>query len=55
MRLVSLSCDPVYTFSIDGHSMTIIEVDGVNHEPLEVDSIDIFAGTKILLLDSICH
>ena len=26
-RLVSLSCDPNYTFSIDKHDMTIIEGD----------------------------
>ncbi|KAI1790089.1 laccase LCC3-3 [Ganoderma leucocontextum] len=43
-RLVFISCDPSFTFSIDGHSMTIIEVDAVNHEPLAVDSIQIFAG-----------
>jgi hypothetical protein len=46
LRLVSISCDPAFTFSIDGHQMTIIEVDGVNHQPLVVDSIQIFAGTK---------
>ncbi|KAJ7159659.1 laccase 2 precursor [Mycena filopes] len=45
-RLVSMSCDPDFTFSIDGHSMTIIEVDGVNHKPLTVDSIRIFAGQR---------
>nr|AFD97049.1 laccase 2 [Coprinus comatus] len=45
-RLVSISCDPNYVFSIDGHSMTIIEVDGVNVEPLTVDSIQIFAGQR---------
>jgi len=45
-RLVSVSCDPNYTFSIDGHSMTIIEVDGVNSQPLTVDSIQIFAGQR---------
>jgi hypothetical protein len=28
--------------SIDQHSMTIIEVDGVNHQQLTVDSIQIF-------------
>ena len=28
-RLLSLSCDPDHTFSIDGHTMTIIEVDGI--------------------------
>ncbi|KAJ3576543.1 hypothetical protein NP233_g343 [Leucocoprinus birnbaumii] len=45
-RLVSISCDPNYTFSIDGHTMTIIEVDGINTKPLLVDSIQIFAGQR---------
>ncbi|KAF9461177.1 laccase 2 [Collybia nuda] len=45
-RLVSLSCDPNYVFSIDGHVMTIIEVDGVNVHPVTVDSIQIFAGQR---------
>ncbi|GLB41430.1 putative multicopper oxidase family protein [Lyophyllum shimeji] len=45
-RLVSISCDPNYVFSIDGHTMTIIEVDGINVQPLEVDSIQIFAGQR---------
>ena len=43
-RLVSISCDPSFTFSIDGHQMTIIEVEGTNVKPLTVDSIDIFVG-----------
>ncbi|KAF7290430.1 Laccase I [Mycena chlorophos] len=45
-RLVSMSCNPDWVFSIDGHQMTIIEVDGVNHKPLTVDSLDIFAGQR---------
>ncbi|KAJ3509349.1 hypothetical protein NLJ89_g5269 [Agrocybe chaxingu] len=45
-RLVSTSCDPNHTFSIDGHTLTIIEVDTVNTVPLEVDSIQIFAGQR---------
>ncbi|KAJ6463685.1 laccase [Mycena vitilis] len=45
-RLVAISCDPNYIFSIDGHSLTIIEVDGVNHKPLTVDSLQIFAGQR---------
>ncbi|KAI0820681.1 laccase [Trametes gibbosa] len=45
-RLLSLSCDPNYVFSIDGHNMTVIEVDAVNHEPLVVDSIQIYAGQR---------
>lgn len=43
---MSISCDPNYTFSIDNHTFTIIEVDGVNHEPLVVDSLQIFAGQR---------
>nr|BBB89276.1 laccase [Grifola frondosa] len=46
IRLISMSCDPNFTFSIDSHNMTIIEVDGVNHEPLDVDSLQIFAGQR---------
>ncbi|KAJ7601795.1 laccase [Mycena polygramma] len=45
-RLVSLSCDPNFIFTIDGHTFTIIEVDGVNHAPLTVDSIQIFAAQR---------
>ncbi|PIL36359.1 transporter [Ganoderma sinense ZZ0214-1] len=45
-RLVSLSCDPNFTFSIDNHTMNIIEVDSVNHTPLTVDEIQIFAGQR---------
>ncbi|KAH8994288.1 laccase [Lactarius akahatsu] len=44
LRLVSISCDPAFTFSIDGHQLTIIEVDGENTKPLVVDSLQIFAG-----------
>ncbi|KAJ6492648.1 laccase [Mycena vulgaris] len=46
MRLISMSCDPNFTFTIDGHTMTIIEADSVNTEPLTVDSIQIFAGQR---------
>ncbi|KAJ7222978.1 laccase 1 [Mycena haematopus] len=45
-RLVSLSCDPNFIFTIDGHTFTIIEVEGVNTEPLTVDSIQIYAGQR---------
>ena len=47
LRLVSISCDPNFNFTIDGHNLTIIEVDGENHQPLVVDSLQIFAGTDV--------
>lgn len=43
-RLVNIACDPNYNFTIDGHTMTVIEADGVETEPLVVDSILIYAG-----------
>lgn len=46
MRLIALSCDPFYTFSIDGHGMTVIEADGINTQPLIVNNITIFAGQR---------
>nr|3T6V_A Chain A, Laccase [Steccherinum ochraceum]3T6V_B Chain B, Laccase [Steccherinum ochraceum]3T6V_C Chain C, Laccase [Steccherinum ochraceum]3T6W_A Chain A, Laccase [Steccherinum ochraceum]3T6W_B Chain B, Laccase [Steccherinum ochraceum]3T6W_C Chain C, Laccase [Steccherinum ochraceum]3T6X_A Chain A, Laccase [Steccherinum ochraceum]3T6X_B Chain B, Laccase [Steccherinum ochraceum]3T6X_C Chain C, Laccase [Steccherinum ochraceum]3T6Z_A Chain A, Laccase [Steccherinum ochraceum]3T6Z_B Chain B, L len=46
MRLVSISCDPNYDFSIDGHDMTIIETDGVDSQELTVDEIQIFAAQR---------
>ncbi|KAF9528971.1 yellow laccase [Crepidotus variabilis] len=45
-RLVSISCDPNFVFSIDRHSLKIIEVDGINVQPYTVDSIQIFAGQR---------
>ncbi|KZP13896.1 multicopper oxidase [Athelia psychrophila] len=45
-RLINISCDPNYIFSIDGHNLTIIEADGIETEPLVVDEIQIFAGQR---------
>nr|ACO53431.1 laccase 5 [Trametes sp. C30] len=45
-RLVSLACDPNFTFSIDNHNMTIIEADSVSTKPHTVDSITIFTAQR---------
>ncbi|KAI0000121.1 laccase [Russula compacta] len=45
-RLVSISCDPSFVFSIDNHTMTVIEVEGANVQPLVIDSLEIFAGQR---------
>ncbi|KAF8551546.1 Cu-oxidase-domain-containing protein, partial [Imleria badia] len=45
-RMISMSCDPSFNFTIDGHRMTIIEVDGNEVEPVEVDSIPILVGQR---------
>jgi FtsP/CotA-like multicopper oxidase with cupredoxin domain len=46
-RLINMSCLPNYVFSIDGHNLTVIEADGVTHQPVVVDSIQIYAGMFI--------
>ncbi|KAI0047190.1 multicopper oxidase [Auriscalpium vulgare] len=45
-RLVQISCDPSFTFYIDQHLLTIIEVDGNNVHPLVVDNLQIFPGQR---------
>ncbi|KAG2359512.1 laccase [Suillus spraguei] len=45
-RLVGMSCDANFQFSIDGHSMTVIEADGQLTEPLVVDQLQILAGQR---------
>lgn len=48
-----MSCDPYFKFTIDGHNFTIIEADGINVEPLLVDSVQIFTGQRYsLILDA---
>lgn len=51
LRLVSISCDPSFNFSIDSHTLSVIEVDGVNVQPLVVDSLEIFAGASVDYFD----
>ncbi|KAH7891028.1 laccase [Phlebopus sp. FC_14] len=46
LRIVGMSCDPSFIFSIDGHNLTVIETDGVLMEPLLVDSLQVFPGQR---------
>ncbi|KAF9459177.1 laccase 1 [Collybia nuda] len=45
-RLIGMACEASFNFSIDKHSMTIIEADGENTLTHEVDSIRIYAGQR---------
>ncbi|KAH0826913.1 laccase [Lanmaoa asiatica] len=49
-RLIAMSCDPNFTFSIDGHNLTVIEADGISTEPLLVDSLQILAGQRYSII-----
>ena len=41
-----MACKTYYTFSIDGHDMRVIEVEGTYVEPYTVSSINIFAAQR---------
>ncbi|KAG6334761.1 hypothetical protein ID866_4327 [Astraeus odoratus] len=45
-RIIAAACEPGYNFTIDGHQMTIIETDGIEIEPVVVDSLAIFPGQR---------
>lgn len=45
-RIIAMSCDPNFTFSIDGHDFVVIEADGENTQPLLVDELQIFPGQR---------
>ncbi|PPQ93569.1 hypothetical protein CVT25_005561 [Psilocybe cyanescens] len=47
LRIVSISCDAFYTFSIDDHPLTVIEADGESVVPVRgIDALKIFAGQR---------
>ncbi|KAF9441138.1 multicopper oxidase [Macrolepiota fuliginosa MF-IS2] len=46
LRLVSISCDPDFMFSIDNHELTVIEVEGTPVEQYTINTIHIFAGQR---------
>ncbi|THU89658.1 laccase2 [Dendrothele bispora CBS 962.96] len=47
LRLVSISCRPFHTFSIDGHNFTAIELDGVSHDPVIAQNVDVYAAQRV--------
>ncbi|KAG5638595.1 hypothetical protein H0H81_011681 [Sphagnurus paluster] len=45
-RLIAMACDTAFHFAVDKHSLLVIEADGEPTVPLEVDSLQIFAGQR---------
>ncbi|KAG9312150.1 laccase [Chiua virens] len=46
LRLIAMSCSSKFNFTIDGHRMKIIEADGIEIDPVKVDSIPILVGQR---------
>ncbi|KAK0245245.1 laccase 1 BVT [Armillaria nabsnona] len=50
LRLISVSCNAAFQFSIDGHNFTIIETDGINLQPVTANSLLIFAAQRFSII-----
>lgn len=46
MRVIQMACYTNFEYSIDGHSLTVIEADGVLTKPYEAESIYVYAGQR---------
>ncbi|THU81232.1 laccase [Dendrothele bispora CBS 962.96] len=45
-RVINIAGYAAFTFSIDQHALTVIEADGISHQPLTVDGFDIHAAQR---------
>ncbi|KAF8515454.1 Cupredoxin [Gautieria morchelliformis] len=45
-RLINMSAIVPFRFAVEGHSFIVIEVDGVNHQPITATSLSISAGQR---------
>ncbi|KAK1231182.1 laccase, multicopper oxidase, benzenediol:oxygen oxidorectuctase [Marasmius sp. AFHP31] len=49
-RLISISCRPFFTFSVDNHNITAMEFDGVEHDPVTVQNVDVYAAQRVSVI-----
>jgi iron transport multicopper oxidase len=49
-RIFALSCRPFFSFSIDNHNITVIELDGVEHDPVTGQTTDVYAAQRISIV-----
>ncbi|KAF8511284.1 laccase [Hysterangium stoloniferum] len=45
-RIINMSAIIPFNFTVEGHNVTVIEADGVSHQPYEVSSVGIAAGQR---------
>ncbi|KAG7450874.1 laccase [Guyanagaster necrorhizus] len=50
LRVIAISCNAAFKFSIDNHNFTIIETDGVNIQPITANSLSILAAQRFSLI-----
>ncbi|KAF9445549.1 multicopper oxidase [Macrolepiota fuliginosa MF-IS2] len=55
LRVISISCGPSFTFSIDDHNLRVIEVEGNAVRPITVNSVNILAGQRYSIVLDACQ
>ncbi|KAF8896583.1 laccase 6 [Infundibulicybe gibba] len=49
-RVFSLSCRPFHTLSFDNHTFDVMEFDGIEHDPVPVQNVDIYAAQRVSII-----
>ncbi|KAJ7176104.1 putative laccase 1d precursor [Mycena crocata] len=49
-RVFGLSCRPFMTISFDNHTFDVMELDGVEHDPVAFQNADVYAAQRISLI-----
>ncbi|KAJ7136866.1 putative laccase 2 precursor [Mycena epipterygia] len=49
-RVFSLSCRPFMTLSFDNHTFDVMELDGVEHDPVAFQNADVYAAQRISII-----
>ncbi|KAJ7164376.1 putative laccase 1d precursor [Mycena filopes] len=49
-RVFSISCRPFMTLSFDNHTFDVMELDGVEHDPVPFQNADVYAAQRISVI-----
>ncbi|GLB43059.1 putative multicopper oxidase family protein [Lyophyllum shimeji] len=50
LRIFAISCRPFFTFSVDNHNITFMEADGIEHDPVTVQNVDVYAAQRVSVI-----
>ncbi|KAI0321789.1 laccase 6 [Amylostereum chailletii] len=49
-RIFAISCRPFFTFSVDNHTFSVMELDGTEHDPVPVQNVDVYAAQRVSVI-----
>ncbi|KAF8896582.1 laccase [Infundibulicybe gibba] len=49
-RVFSLSCRPFHTLSFDNHTFDVMEFDGIEHNPVPAQNVDVYAAQRVSII-----